>query len=71
MIDGTKVAHWRQVRGMKRTHLAAKADVAMSTLCAIERGEAKARRRTLLRIADALEVDVDLLLDSTALKAAP
>lgn len=62
MIDGTRVTHWRQMRGMKRTQLAAKADIAMSTLCAVERGEARARRRTLLRIADALDVDVDLLL---------
>ena len=54
---------WRTYRGMTATELAAAADISNSQLSAIESGDSSGSVAALQRIAKALEVTVDDLLD--------
>ena len=54
---------WRAYRGMTVAELAAAADVSSSQLFAIESGDSSGSVAALQRIAKALEVTVDDLLD--------
>ena len=55
---------WRTYRGMTATELAAAADISNSQLSAIESGDSSGSVATLQRIAEALEVSVDDLLNA-------
>ena len=54
---------WRTYRGMTATELAAAADISNSQLSAIESGDSSGSVAALQRIAKALEVKVDDLLN--------
>ena len=60
---------WRTHRGMTATELATAADISNSQLSAIESGDSSGSVAALQRIAKALDVTVDDLLDGAELAA--
>jgi DNA-binding XRE family transcriptional regulator len=58
----SKIAVWRQYRGMSQEALSEAAGVAQAYISQIENGKRKAGLRALLAIAGALGVDVDDLI---------
>ena len=68
---GRRIAHIRQVVGISREELAIRADVAVSTIYAIEDGLQNPTTRTLRKIATGLAVPLDWLFrDNVPGKAA-
>ncbi len=53
---------WREYRGLSRKELAARAHISPTYLARLERGERRGTLRVLLRLAEALSVDVEDLI---------
>ena len=63
LCDGhNPVRVWRDYRGLKATVLAARAGISHSYLSAIENGKQDGSLRVMVKLAEALEVDVDDLI---------
>ena len=60
---GLAIIELREDRRLSKTDLAGKAEVGISTLRAIEQGESDARWGTLRRIAPALSIPLDALIE--------
>lgn len=59
---GVAVRHWRTLRGWSLTHVASVAQVSEATLSKLERGEHSPTMSTLTAVANALNVDVTVLM---------
>ena len=53
---------WREYRGLSRKELAARADISPTYLARLERGERRGTLRVLLRLAEALDIEVEDLI---------
>lgn len=62
MAIAENLKHWRQVRGMTQPELAEKAEIEQSYLSKLENGRSQASEGVRERLADALEIDVETLL---------
>lgn len=60
---GLAVAELREDRRMNKASLAGKAEVGLSTLRKIERGERDAKWGTLRRLASALDIPLDAMVE--------
>lgn len=62
MAIGENLKHWRQVRGLTQPELAEKAEIEQSYLSKLENGRSQASEGVRERLAEALEIDVETLL---------
>lgn len=65
--DEAPLRVWREYRGLTQTQLAEMAGVTQAMVTMIETGRRKGQTATLKRLADALGLDVDDLVESTLL----
>jgi transcriptional regulator with XRE-family HTH domain len=56
-VDGEKLKQLREARFLSHRDLARKADVSPTTVLNLEGGKVEAQRRTIRKLAQALEVD--------------
>ena len=63
MVDGERVRWWRKKRLLTLRSLSERSGVAYATIHAIETGKQDPRPSTIVRLAEALEVDPDALME--------
>ncbi|ADL52351.1 helix-turn-helix domain-containing protein [Clostridium cellulovorans] len=66
MNIGEKIKQYRNLAGLSIRVLAAKADISKSTLGDIENGKTNTSVKTITSIAEALNVDVNILMNAEA-----
>ena len=65
---GERVANWRQKRNLTQDQLAAKTDLSVDTIGAIEQGRRWARLTTLHKLAKGLDITIDELFKDLKLR---
>lgn len=66
MGKGENIKSWRERRSYSQEELAGLAGVSANAIWRIENGTHSPRPKTLRKIAEALKIDVEVLLESTA-----
>lgn len=60
----TQMALWRWHKGLTQTQLAEAADVGINTIFRMEHGQSIATPKTVVKVAKALGIDVEVFLDA-------